>query len=351
MKRAFRVYNIPADSLESRSLENGWTVGKKITRKQTSTGGRFSVGYEVTNKKGYKAFLKAFDFSSSQQEPDPLRSLQSMLEDFNFERDLLQKCKDHKLRRIMIPIEEGKVQIKGFSNLISTVHYLIFELAKGDIRDVMDAFDDFELAFRLRSLHHVAVGLSQLHRIGVAHQDLKPSNILFTNEEVSKIGDLGRSVDKNLSSNNDRRLVLGDQGYAPLELYYDYYNNFNEYEQRFLVDLYLLGSLIFFHFTGVSSVQALRSKLNVELGRVFKEDLPNLQYAFKKTINDLEAEVKKVAGDLTKDIVQIAKELCDPDPTQRGDPKLKQTIVSNHNIERYISKLNLLSQKALLVKR
>lgn len=64
------------------------------------------------------------------------------------------------------------------------VFYLIFELADGDIRRHLAVQESLDLAFVLRTLHHVAVGLDQLHRADIAHQDLKPSNVLIYTKEM-----------------------------------------------------------------------------------------------------------------------------------------------------------------------
>src|SRR5947208_254154 len=104
----------PADNLEGMDISGGWTVVKKITRKKTSTGGHFSVGYKVRSKDGKEAFLKALDFSAASQDPDPARALQRLTEAYNYERDLLAKCKNRKLSRVMVPIAEGAVNVPGF---------------------------------------------------------------------------------------------------------------------------------------------------------------------------------------------------------------------------------------------
>ena len=67
-----------------------------------------------------------------------------------------------------------------------------------------------------------------------------------------------------------------------------------------------MGSLFFFHFAGVSAVQALRSKLEgVQLSTEssFKQDLPHLQHAFEATLVDLASQIRERAGDLSDDII------------------------------------------------
>jgi eukaryotic-like serine/threonine-protein kinase len=208
----------PADCLEGRDLGNGWTVESKITRKPNSTGGCFSVGYEVRSADGRMAFLKALDFSEALRAADPAKALQSVTEQFNFERAILEKCRDRKLDRILIPITDGKITVNGFGPF-GVVLYLIFARAEGDIRNVLVDFRSLDLLWSLTSLHHVSVGLQQLHNNGTAHQDLKPSNVLFMGGEGSKITDLGRASDKTMQSPFDGMSVPGDFGYAAPDLY------------------------------------------------------------------------------------------------------------------------------------
>ena len=269
-----------------------------------------------------------------------------MTQAYNFERDLLDKCKNRKLRKVMTPILDGLVDIDGFG-IYSQVHYLIFELAEGDIRDVLTKFDDLDLAWSLRSLHNAAVGLKELHGIRIAHQDLKPSNMLVLGTNDQRIGDLGRASDQQIPSYNDSIRVPGDLSYAPVDLYYQD-TGINGFEKRFLADAYLLGSLFFFHFSGVSAAHALRSKLQgTKLSDTnFKEDLPHFQHAFEESLFDLSIRIAEVAPNFASDIIVMVKQLCDPDPTKRGDPKWGNSIVPKYDLQRFISKLDLLCRKA-----
>src|SRR2546423_1538510 len=119
----------PAEKLDGRVLPNGWTVVGKITKKPGATGGHFSIGYKVVHNDGRVAFLKALDYSSAFASADPLRELQTLTETFNFERDILEKCRAKHLDHVVRALEEGGVTIEGLP-----VQYLIFEMADGDIR-------------------------------------------------------------------------------------------------------------------------------------------------------------------------------------------------------------------------
>src|SRR5688500_2118674 len=91
----------PATRLLGAKLAGGWTVTKKLERPPNATGGQFSAGYEVENEDGRRGFLKALDFSAAFDNPDPARELQAMTTAFNFERDLLERCKAKRLDKVV----------------------------------------------------------------------------------------------------------------------------------------------------------------------------------------------------------------------------------------------------------
>lgn len=186
----------PASQLLGRTLPGGWTVIKTVVRPPTATGGNFSVGYIVESEKGIRGYLKALDYSAALKSLDPARALEAMTAAYNFERDLLHKCNARKLDRIVVSLADGSVTLDTVSGS-GVVQYLIFELADGDVRSRIANVEKFDVAWALRTLHHVAIGLQQLHREDIAHQDLKPSNVLlFRGGVESKIGDWGRAAYK-----------------------------------------------------------------------------------------------------------------------------------------------------------
>jgi serine/threonine protein kinase len=102
------------------------------------------------------------------------------------------------------------------------VPYIIFELANGDIRNVLDRAIYFDAAWAFRTLHHVATGLSQLHKVGIAHLDMKPSNALEFGESGTKVSDLGTSVRRGTRCPHEDNPIAGDVAYAPPELQYQF---------------------------------------------------------------------------------------------------------------------------------
>ena len=114
-------------------------------------------------------------------------------------------------------------------------------MADGDVRRVLNNSQTVDLAWKLHSLHDIAVAIQQLHNIQVSHQDLKPSNILLFKEE-SKVGDLGRSTCAAIDSQYNLMPYSGDLSYAPFEILYNQPLSDSQ-EQFFATDCYLLGSL------------------------------------------------------------------------------------------------------------
>jgi serine/threonine protein kinase len=336
---------VPAERLEEVKLDNGWRIIRKIQKLPNATGGAFSFSY-IVEKNGKEAFLKALDYTPAFFQPNTAEVLQAMTEAYNHEKNLCFHCTGKHLSRIVKAIDAGAVFIDQ-SDPFTKVEYLIFELADYDVRKKLESFENFDNAWVLRALHHVAVGINQLHTIGVAHQDLKPSNVLVFHEEGSKVADLGCASFKNAPSPRDGLYYAGDPSYAPPELLYKFISS-DWQKRRLACDLYLMGSLIVFFFTR-SGMTAL---LDTNLERSYNWKnwrgeysivLPYLRDAFGRAIN---AFTMSVRDELKTDLKIIVSQLCDPDPELRGHPRDR---IGHHNpfsLQRYISSLDFLASKA-----
>lgn len=341
-----------AESLVGLDLDGGWHVDELIKPHPEGTGGYSSVSYRVSNK-GKEAFLKALDFSAALQDEDPARVMYDLTSAYEFERNLLRQCKDKRLRRVVTPLADGTAKAGAVFGVLENVPYLIFEMATGDIRSEMAGWAKFDLAWALRSLHHSAVGLQELHLMHIAHQDVKPSNVLVFPVEGSKLTDLGSASQAGNPSLSDRKAVAGDISYLTPEQWYGWSQS-PEFSNRYLVDLYRLGSLMFFFLVECSATDAIQLKLSIRHGRKFtrsdfRSDLTYIQHAFEETLYDLRISVERVAGKLTDEIVMIAEQLCEPDPGYRGDPQARAAVYRpQHDMQPYVSRFDRLARKAEL---
>ncbi|MBR4135373.1 MAG: protein kinase [Bacteroidales bacterium] len=342
-----------ANNLKGITLKTGWTVIEKITKDDNSTGSVFSICYKV-KKNDNICFLKAFNFTpffQLSEQSGQNRSITDIIGDminaYKYERDLSKHCKMGHVTKVAFVIDSGEEIIPNFS--INIVPYLIFELADGDVRHNLQYSERLDLAWKLNSLREVATGLKQLHNVNVSHQDLKPSNILLFDKE-SKIGDLGRSMCKDIENQYNNQIYSGDWNYAPPELMYGYYEQ--DWEKRaYATDCYLLGSMVVFYFAGISMSALLLKHIPNEFRwenyrGSFDEVKPYLIAAFGDAMTEFSncIELEYFRNELK----QIVEYLCFPFPEKRGHPKNIASVGNSYSLERFITKFELLRRKAEL---
>lgn len=336
----------PAQMLVGVELPNGWRATKRVEKKAYATGGNFSEGYIVESPNHGIAFLKALDYSLALSSNDPAKALHAMTAAFEYERAVCFRCRDRKLDRVVRTIEDGSVMVLP-GRIDSVVQYLIFELADKDVRNHLDELTSFDTAWALRTLHQIATGLTQLHSNGIAHQDLKPSNVLLFDRSESKLADLGRSACRDESAPHDGSFCAGDRTYAPPELLYRHIDpDWNVRRQG--CDVFLLGSMIVFFFARAGITGLLMSRLPTQMhwrnwNGSFRDVVPYLRDAFDNLMVEFE---RAIPEEIRDDIVQIVRQLCDPDPMLRGDPARRAQGQNQYALERYVSHLDRLSRKA-----
>ena len=158
-----------------------------------------------------------------------------------------------------------------------------------------------------------------------------------------------------MDSPYNKMAYTGDLNYAPPEMMYKYFEN--DWNKRvFATDCYLLGSMIVFYFAGISMSALLLKHLSENLRwekwqGAFNDIKPYLIEAFSKAIIEFKSSIDNdyFRGELSL----LVEQLCFPFPEQRGHPKnVASKLGSNFNLERFITKLNVLTQKAeLKIKR
>ena len=343
-----------AHLLEGQTLEGGWKVLEKYDKNEHQTGGIYSCNYKVVNEDGQIGFLKAFDYSDANKASNarPSELIRNITNSYEYERKVLLKCSDYGLNNVVRYLDSGGIEVP-YEIKYPRVEYIILEHAdEGDVRSYLK-INRTGVAWKLRSLHQITKAISQLHRIQIAHQDVKPSNVLTFNYSNSKLTDMG-SAFSNVPLQGELPKYLeedycGSYEYSPPELLYGY--KLSDWEMRRLAcDLYLLGNMIIFYFMDVSINFLLKSNLDRTLWwerpynySKYEQIKPYLIEAFEKSLADINDEIKE--KDIIEDLENAVRYLCHPDPYQRGHLKNVGSKIGKHGLARFITMFDRMAKK------
>lgn len=342
-----------AQKLIGYTFETGWHVLREHSSSPSTTGGAYSMCFDV-EKDGNVCFMKAFDFASYMlsKHPDvknPMAKMKEMVDQYDYEHKLSDMCRTGHVTKVVFVTDFGAEYVDSIGIMVP---YLIFDMADGDVHQVLDVSDRLDFAWKLKSLHDIAVGLKQLHALGISHQDVKPSNILLFDLE-SRLGDLGCALCDSIQSPFGDRIFTGDHNYAPPER--DYHVNIEDaVEQKYLTDCYLLGSLITYYITGVSMnallYKALPQSYHPTVYQGHFADVRDYLYnAFQQALEEIKLSVP-MEQDMSNRLVSMIEYLCNPIAERRGHPKnINNDLSLNYNLERFITELDFLKRKAELM--
>lgn len=329
-----------ADNLQGLKLNNGWVVTRHLARNPNGTGGTFSQSYEVENE-GKRGFLKAFDFSDAfDPGVDTVAALQNHAAAYDHEREILKHCGDKRLSNVVIAVDHGQVEVPNMGPIEGRVFYLIFEMAECDVRVQMDTTTQLDTLRCMNALKDVTLGLYQVHNELIAHQDTKPSNVLAY-RDTFKIADFGRSSRRGQPTRHDDFTIAGDPVYAPPELLYGFTHP-DFAPRRMGCDLYMLGNLAGFLFSGVNITASLLQELDPEhhprnWGGTYREVVPYLQNAFTTVLTKIAPLIDEI---VREEVLLLIREQCNPDLERRGHTKgLGHS--SQYSLQRHLSYLDL----------
>jgi serine/threonine protein kinase len=348
MSQAEAMPPTPAERLQGAVLPGGWRV---TARAETAGGGHSSVCWLV-ERDGQRAFLKAQDLRRAiRSDPGrPIAALERVSRAYNYELELLEACAGRGMNRIVRALDHGVHQVEPGEEL-SSVFYLVFEIADGDLRQIAG---ERELAVfeRLSALHDVATGISQLHAAEIAHQDVKPANLLLYSELQAciRLADLARASRPGGSMPHDRYAIVGARSHAPPEALYG--SGAPDWSGRRACDLYHLGSIALFLFANVSATGAWASHMDIDLlprslGGPYEGGFPDVLPFIREAIGEVLENFPDIGDDRLREVlVRSIRELCDPDPAHRGHPLARSGYSDPLSVERYVAIFDLEEKRA-----
>jgi eukaryotic-like serine/threonine-protein kinase len=283
-----------------------------------------------------------------------LNELKKIIDTATFEKALCALCGERRMDRVVLALATGDI-VTG-PNMQDRVPYIIFELADGDVRRrIRLVNENVRAAWIFRAIQNAAVGLTQLHSAKIAHQDMKPSNLLhFESQSIFKVGDVGRAIQEGIQVPHAEYGIAGDPIYAPPELLYGHFvPDWNT--RRLGCDLFMLGSLLTFFFLGQGTTPMLISKVappylprsrGGQWSGTYLEALPVIRRAFSAVLEELSFSAPIEFRD---EVVKSVRELCEPDPVLRGHPLNRNQ--NQFDLSRYVSMFDLLARKAAISSR
>jgi len=329
--------------LRGKTTPGGWFIEESVTFSVDHTGGHFSDCYYVT-KAGKKAFLKALDI-----EKFDIGQVLGLLASFDYESDLVALCRMKGLSRVVQVLESDRIERDpNASPVLRFVPFLVFELADGDVRRTIDVSASVSNQWRFYVLHQTTLALLQLHGQSIAHQDLKPSNVLIFDLDKLKLGDLGRSSLRGRPSPTDLMPVPGAKNYAPFEQLYNGHSN-DWTERRLSADVFHLGCLVVFAFTNICFPEYAMSKLAdpyrpTNWGATYKEIMPQIQAAVVEAVQEISNDFPEK---FRPQLVDIVLDLCNPDPMLRGHAGANgKSSVGLLWLQRYVSRFDILEKSS-----
>jgi eukaryotic-like serine/threonine-protein kinase len=189
----------------------------------------------------------------------------------------------------------------------SRVSFLVTELVEGQtLKDWRaDLAEEPELQIIMGAFRRLVDTLCELKEIGVVHRDIKPGNIMRSDNGLIKVMDYGlhRLNDDPAPENSDK--LVGTPQYMPPEFIAGQPGNFAS-------DVYSLGLTIFFIIDGAPPFSG--KTVAEVLNKHRKETMPHLKGLWRSSsIDDLIYEMAHKDPSMRPDIEDIQRRLSDPD--------------------------------------
>ena len=254
--------------------------GKYLIRQVLGQGG-FGITYEAEQVSlRRKVAVKEF-FMKDSCERDGSTSYVTVPTASN--RELVSKFKDKFIReaRMIAGLNHGHiVKIHDVFEENGTAYYVMEYLGGGCLGDGLKAGKAMSEAEALNSIRQIADSLSYLHKKGIIHFDVKPSNMLKDEDDHLKLIDFGISKHYDEAGVQTSSTPVGiSKGYAPLEQYQQG-SDIKSFTPA--TDIYALGATLYALLTGNNPPEA--SVIYEDGLPIITGISPNVMHAIEKAM-------------------------------------------------------------------
>lgn len=347
-----QVETIPgAKELVGFTIAERWELKRLLHEKPPESGGNFGTGYVAYDlKEKVERFVKVVDFRARLAN---ISQLTAMLQIAQFEVEMHRHCA--RLSRVVRMIDHGQLFFVSSAGQEYSLLCLVLERGEGDIKSHVDFLPDRSPYWKLWVLRDVALAVTQIERANLAHNDIKPSNVIrFESKGPNhniKLGDIGRAVTKQGTGPFDSLEWAGDPRHRPIETLYGLKET--EFQNRHTAaDAYMLGNLMSFLFAGVSLTERVVNSIPEEYrpGNYtgeYQKLLDIIRHAWTAIVQGQIAPT--FPPELRNELTAILSSLTEPDPRVRGDLRARRGGMVG--MDRIYAKLERLAHRALIHER
>jgi eukaryotic-like serine/threonine-protein kinase len=173
------------------------------------------------------------------------------------------------------------------------VYYIVMEYVNGQtLKEFIRKSKKIDYKETLRIVHHIASALDHAHKNGVVHRDIKPHNILITDDGIIKVTDFGIARASTSATMTNTATVMGSVHYLSPE---QARGSFSDHR----TDIYSLGVVMYEMLTGILPYDA-ESPISVALKHIQDSFIEpsNIDSSIPRAVNDI--VIKAMEKDMAK---------------------------------------------------
>ncbi len=107
--------------------------------------------------------------------------------------------------------------IRALPNSMKKYTLVMEFMSRGSLAHVLEQKEKLSLRRKIHMACHIASGMRKIHSHSMIHRDIRPDNILVTQDYIAKIGDMGIA---RVWMPDEALTLIGCQSYMPLEFFY-----------------------------------------------------------------------------------------------------------------------------------